>query len=38
MREKMKNALEGEEEWNADNYIKETKDLRLIFLTRNEQF
>ena len=34
----MENALTGVEPWSVDAYIKETKDLNLMFLTRNEDF
>nr|CAC81658.1 adenylyl cyclase [Tetrahymena pyriformis]CAD36506.3 adenylyl cyclase [Tetrahymena pyriformis] len=38
MKEYMELALSNEEPWNADQFIKDTKDLALIFETRNEEF
>ena len=38
MREYMEQALSGESPWSADYYIKKTKDLKLLFQNRNEDF
>lgn len=34
----MNSSLQGLEPWNADSFIRETKDLALVFETRNEEF
>ncbi|KAL4493547.1 hypothetical protein ABPG72_004040 [Tetrahymena utriculariae] len=38
MKDIMEQSITGQEPWNADQFIQETKDLYLLFDSRNQQF